>query len=79
MDHLQFQDITSQQLNYTQSMLVEIRQRLEEMATLFGPYFVSFAKEAPVAGTFDPNATTRSAETRQAMADEIFSTKRKTA
>jgi hypothetical protein len=79
MDHLQFQDITSQQLNYIQSLLVDMRQRLEEMAKLFGPYFVSFAKEAPAVGTFDPNATTQNAETRQAIADEIFSTQRKTA
>jgi hypothetical protein len=72
LGHLQFQDITSQQLNYLSSRLLDMRSRLEEMARLFGPYFVSFANHS--IGAFDPAASTENVEARQAVADEIFGT-----
>lgn len=76
MGALQFQDITSQQLNHASAVLVEMEQRLLEVAKLFDapssepmrPTLVSRID----ASTFDPNATTRDAEGRQALADEIF-------
>ena len=76
MGALQFQDITTQQLNHTSAVLVEMEQRMLDVAKLFDPN-----GDAPEItgrtydidkGTFDPNATTQNAEGRQALADEIF-------
>lgn len=78
MGALQFQDITSQQLAHASTVLVEMETRLADIATLFDSG-ISF--ERPLAGvaidhkTFDPNATTRNAEQRQGVADEIFTVK----
>lgn len=77
MGALQFQDITSQQLSHASAVLVEMEQRLVEVAKLFDatsvPEPLAFAAVSTVdTTTFDPNATTRNAEGRQALADEIF-------
>ena len=77
MGALQFQDITSQQLNHASAVLVEMEQRLMDVAKLFdtnGVMDVSVLSvvNAVDTSTFDPNATTRDAEGRQALADEIF-------
>lgn len=76
MGALQFQDITSQQLAHASSVLVEMEQRLLDVARLFDHNVdvsnVLHKSDAPDAQTFDPNATTRDAEGRQALADEIF-------
>ncbi len=76
MGALQFQDITSQQLAHASSVLVEMEQRLLDVARLFDHNVdvsnVLNKSDAPDALTFDPNATTRDAEGRQALADEIF-------
>jgi chemotaxis regulatin CheY-phosphate phosphatase CheZ len=78
MGALQFQDITTQQLNYASSVLVEMEARLAQVAQLFEPAAALLTVTSPSAartvdpGSFDPNATTRDAETRQALADEIF-------
>jgi chemotaxis regulatin CheY-phosphate phosphatase CheZ len=77
MGALQFQDITSQQLAHASAVLVDMEQRLIEIARLFDTRvdvagYESFATTAPDAKTYDPNATTRDAESRQALADEIF-------
>jgi chemotaxis regulatin CheY-phosphate phosphatase CheZ len=78
MGALQFQDITSQQLAHASTVLVEMETRLADIATLFDSG-ISF--ERPLANvqidhkTFDPNATTRNAEQRQGVADEIFTVK----
>jgi chemotaxis regulatin CheY-phosphate phosphatase CheZ len=75
MGALQFQDITSQQLTHASSVLMEMEQRLIEVSKLFD---LSSATEAMAPRrsvaqeAFDPNATTRDAEGRQALADEIF-------
>jgi len=73
MGALQFQDITSQQLSHASSVLVEMELRLAEVAKLFDTN-ISVAPVAPssVELAYDPNATVRNAEGRQALADEIF-------
>ena len=79
MGHLQFQDITTQQLSHASSTLVEMESRLVQLARMFDPELFGLestpgprAVEA-LGVAYDPNATTQDAETRQAMADEIFS------
>jgi chemotaxis regulatin CheY-phosphate phosphatase CheZ len=76
MGALQFQDITSQQLAHASSVLVEMENRLADIANLFDS---SISIERPLTThggvdekTYDPNATTRNAEQRQNLADEIF-------
>jgi chemotaxis regulatin CheY-phosphate phosphatase CheZ len=77
MSHLQFHDITTQQLSYTSGVLSDVERRLAQLAKAFDPR--SFGVElsqiaetpsAPVA--FDPGATVENAQVRQALADEIF-------
>ena len=77
MGALQFQDITTQQLNHTSAVLVEMEQRMLDVAKLFdangdGSAFTVHTHGIIDDGTFDPNATTHNAEGRQALADEIF-------
>lgn len=77
MGALQFQDITSQQLSHASAVLVEMEQRLLDVAKLFDHNVDSntlFKQRAPDEQTYDPNATTLNAEGRQALADEIFTT-----
>ncbi len=85
MGALQFQDITSQQLAHASAVLVEMEVRLIDIAQLFDAK-VDFSEQqkrvvssAPGEQTYDPNATTRDSESRQALADEIFTTVRSTA
>lgn len=76
MGALQFQDITSQQLAHASSVLVEMEQRLLDVARLFDHNVDSAVvlgkTDVPDSQTYDPNATTRDAEGRQALADQIF-------
>lgn len=77
MGALQFQDITTQQLNHASSVLVEMEQRLLDVAKLFDAngdvaHLTERRYDVIDSGTFDPNATTHNAEGRQALADEIF-------
>ena len=77
MGALQFQDITSQQLSHASAVLVEMENRLLDVAKLFDHStdhvkIVADGQSAPDEATYDPNATTLNAETRQALADEIF-------
>ena len=78
---MQFQDITTQQLNYASSVLGETENRLAELARFLDPASLGMdnllaplqspaTPDAPV--TFDPAASTQNAEARQAVADEIF-------
>lgn len=79
MGALQFQDITSQQLAHASAVLDEMEQRLIEVGRLFDP---ALALEIPAAKdgeqhdvnalAYDVDATTRHADRRQALADEIF-------
>lgn len=78
MGALQFQDITSQQLSHASAVLVEMENRLLDVARLFDhntdhvKLMSEGANTAPDEATYDPNASTLNAETRQALADEIF-------
>jgi chemotaxis regulatin CheY-phosphate phosphatase CheZ len=81
MGCMQFQDITSQQLNYASSVLTEMEARLAELASILDPATFggtgsglsasSLVPTGPL--TFDPAASTENAEARQAVADEVFS------
>ena len=82
MGHMQFQDITSQQLNYASAVLTEMETRLSSIAKVFDPAVFgavhpevapSLLPTGPV--TFDPNASTQNRAERQAVADEIIATK----
>jgi chemotaxis regulatin CheY-phosphate phosphatase CheZ len=78
MGHLQFQDITTQQLNHASTILVEMEQRLNEVAKVIDPTQMGFSADAvskmitPDVNTFDPNATTKNQKERQALADDVF-------
>jgi chemotaxis regulatin CheY-phosphate phosphatase CheZ len=78
MGHLQFQDITTQQLNHAASILVEMEQRLNEVAKVIDPMAMGFSAQGvaamlvPDVNTFDPNATTKNSKERQALADDVF-------
>jgi chemotaxis regulatin CheY-phosphate phosphatase CheZ len=78
MGALQFQDITSQQLAHASAVLVEMEERLLDVARLFDHNADQTRAELDAAHasagetTYDPTATTRNAEGRQALADEIF-------
>ncbi len=82
MGHMQFQDITSQQLNYASAVLTEMESRLANIASAFDPAAAGAVPPAPFAPddsdrpvAFDPNASTQNRAERQAMADEIVATK----
>jgi hypothetical protein len=74
MGALQFQDITTQQLSYASSVLTDMENRLLQIAKLFDPaaVMVRAGMDAPDPQTFDKNATTKHAQQRQSLADEIF-------
>ena len=77
MSALQFQDITTQQLTYAASVLTDMEGRLLTIAKLFDPNAATGRLiAAPDPQTYDPNATTRNVERRQALADEVFVTVR---
>jgi len=70
-NHLQFQDITSQQLVHIAALLGDMRTRLSEVAAIFGP-----ASTAPDGSTGNTPARqdpwTGDGDRGQAVADEIF-------
>lgn len=81
MGHMQFQDITSQQIMHVQSLLADMEGRLTEIANLFD--HEAGETSSPAQGTaapprtqkdaqaFDPNATLADADSRQALADSL--------
>ncbi len=78
---LQFQDITAQQLAHAVGVLAEVEDRLEALTRLFDLHQLDSDEELMrLAGkekgdfspNFDPAASTQDAESRQALADEIF-------
>ena len=73
-DHLQFQDITSQQLGHVANLIADMQHRI----MISKPPSSRARGEAAV---FDPNASATVSHDRQAIADEIFAvrTERKTA
>lgn len=78
--HLQFQDITTQQLQGVGSLLGDIEHRVESVAKLFdrSAHLGEEADEASPhrrptsAQTFNPDATFSNVEERQALADAAF-------
>jgi len=77
MNCLQFQDITTQQLNYASSVLIDMEHRLAELARLFDPHSLGLSAGTlqltpPPITAFDPAATTNDAGQRQALVDQIF-------
>ena len=78
MVHLQFQDITTQQLAFASSIIQEMEGRLAAIVQLFDSDSLGVkAAIAPLLATpgpaaFDPNATMDVATDRQQLADEIF-------
>jgi len=81
---LQFQDITAQQLAHAAGVLAEVEERLEGLTRLLDLHRLDPDEDFMGLGlseksnedngptTFDPAASTVDAETRQALADEIF-------
>ncbi|MEP6998946.1 MAG: hypothetical protein ABI969_00610 [bacterium] len=78
MVHLQFQDITAQQLAFASSIIQEMEGRLAHIVQAFDPKALdttlNFAPLSPEVGpvSFDPHATATNATDRQVMADKIF-------
>ena len=81
VNHLQFQDITSQQLRHIANLLADMRQRISQVVAIFAPAaaFQKPGASAPV--PIDPAVTELIGGDLQAVADEIFAirTERKTA
>ena len=74
MGCMQFQDITSQQLAFASSMLSDMEQRLVDIARLFDTTTfgeVAMDPTEQMQGHFDSQASTKNAEARQAVADEV--------
>jgi hypothetical protein len=74
MNHLQFQDITRQQLNFASSVLLDTEHHLAQIAAAIEPTagpLATAAVEDPNKGTYDPKATTQDAAARQAVADQV--------
>lgn len=75
MTHLQFQDITTQQISHASAMLDDMEQRLATLSQVFDPRTLGFPVDdepAVASTTFDPQASTEGQPERQALVDEIF-------
>lgn len=87
-NHLQFQDVTSQQLAHIATLLSDMRARISQVVAIFAPPAVTFAKGEDES-TRDARATSAAVVAiaagaqppQQALADAIFAVKaeRKTA
>lgn len=73
---IQFQDITSQQIGYASSVLEDFERRMQMLIALLNQTMPALVEDVPQlttqTWTFDAAASTRDAESRQAVADEIF-------
>jgi uncharacterized phage infection (PIP) family protein YhgE len=85
VNHLQFQDITAQQLKHIETQLGEMNRRITQVVKIFAPPAVTFAKDSG-APPIDPRDLRDpfdvvESEEGQAVADEIFAIRaaRKTA
>ena len=83
MNHLQFQDITTQQIQHTSSLLEELEAELLDfvgrLENVGGLERDPRTGQSEGASTFDPFATMGGAEDRQAAADEILRVKHSSA
>lgn len=80
MGHMQFQDITSQQLNYASSVLNEMEARLAQIAQVIDPaaYGVKAADRPETESAllnYDPDASANNRAERQAVANAIVANK----
>ena len=76
MNEMQFQDITTQQLQQANSLIMEAEQRLHDFREIISE--VASSSEKMVSGgksTFDPSASMDEREERQNLADNIFKEK----
>lgn len=82
MGHMQFHDITSQQIMYVQSLLAGMEERLSDIANMFdhpsgdGSATQALSRDVATrsqrhARSFDPDASLTGAESRQALADAL--------
>jgi chemotaxis regulatin CheY-phosphate phosphatase CheZ len=77
MGHMQFQDITSQQILSAQALLGDMEARLVQIAELFDLEVGQRREKSDTAAIhvdpkrFDPNATLDDADSRQALADAL--------
>lgn len=72
--HLQFQDITRQQLNQAAAVLLDTEHDLARIAAVIEPAAAPLAASRPAdpnRGTWDPGATAGDAAERQALADRV--------
>jgi hypothetical protein len=79
MNHLQFQDITRQQLNHASAVLLDTEHHLAQIAAAIEPAAAPLAVPAPAdpnRGTYDPRATSNDAAGRQAIADQVVATRK---
>ncbi|MEW6049879.1 MAG: protein phosphatase CheZ [Candidatus Zixiibacteriota bacterium] len=76
MEALQFQDITSQQMNHAASLLEDIEDRLQNILGGFGPGGSSASGEDPArtrpTRAFDPHADLANKQARQTDIDSMF-------
>lgn len=78
MNHMQFQDITAQQLQHAASLLRDMESQLVDVARLFHPVAhgaaapASPAREEMYPRAFDPAASIHDAKQRQALVDELL-------
>jgi len=75
MNHLQFQDITTQQLAHASSVILEMEDRLSLLMKYFNSGELAPAivpSPRPLGLAFDPNASNSDAQERQALADLLF-------
>jgi hypothetical protein len=73
--HLQFQDITAQQLAGVGALLEDIEGRVRGVAALFNQRTPPTGEAAPERGAFNAEASFASVKDRQAMIDAAFSRK----
>ncbi len=78
MNEMQFQDITTQQIQLAQQLLEEAKQKLldfRKVLNAFGEGVSESAREQmqAVRSTFDPGATMKDREVRQKLADDVTS------
>ena len=80
MHHLQFQDITAQQLKQIETLLADMNRRMMQVVKIFAPPAVTFAPDVAAASSVDANDSA-DGDDRQAVADAIFAIRadRKTA
>lgn len=72
VNHLQFQDITGQQLKHIGILLGDMNRRMTQVVKIFAPPAVTFAPEPPRATPCEAVHAVTDDRHGQAVADEIF-------